>query len=86
MNLFLTNSTCYVHGLEHTRPQCDFQFCLDLCNRLLEISCALRAREKIIDVLAEFGHLFTLLGKYLLSYNVPERNANLENRGHSNKM
>ena len=52
------------------KPQCDFQFCVDLCNKLLEISCMLRDREKIIDVLAEFGHLFMLLGKYSLSYNV----------------
>ena len=50
--------------------QCDFQFCVDLCNRLLEITCMLRDREMIIDVLAEFANLYLVLGKYSLSYNV----------------
>ena len=50
--------------------QCDFQFCVDLCNRLLEITCMLRDRELIINMMAEFANLYLVLGKYWLSYNV----------------
>lgn len=49
---------------------CDFQFCVDLCNRLLEITCMLKDRESIIDTLANFSHLAMLLGKYRLSYDI----------------
>ena len=50
--------------------QCDFQFCVDLCNRLLEITYMLRDRELIINMMAEFASLYLVLGKYWLSYNV----------------
>ena len=60
-----------LHALFRARMlQCDFQFCVDLCNRLLEITCTLRDREMIIDVLAQFANLYLVLGKYSLSYNV----------------
>ena len=59
---------CTLHS-EHIR-HCDFQFCVDLCNRLLEITCMLRDRELIIDTLSDFALLCMLLGKYQLSYDI----------------
>ncbi len=50
--------------------RCNFQFTLDLGNRLLEIACKVQNREMIIDMLAEFGNLYLLLGKYQRSYDI----------------
>ena len=53
--------------------RCDFQFTLDLANRLLKIACKVQNRKLIIDMLAEFGHLYLLLGKYQLSYDIMQK-------------
>ena len=53
--------------------RCHFQFTLDLANRLLEIACKVKSREMIIDMLAQLGNLYLILGKYQLSYDIMQK-------------
>ena len=48
--------------------RCDFQFCLDLRDQVLEIACDLRDRELIIKMLVDAAVLYALLGKYQQTY------------------
>ena len=50
--------------------RCNFQFTLDLGKQLLEIACKVQNREMIINMLANFGNLYLILGKYQRSYNI----------------
>ena len=73
------NEYSLLRGLfsEHI-TRCDFQFALDLANRLLKIACQVQCREMIIDVLGDFGHLYLILGKYQLSYDIMQKMLHLE--------
>ena len=62
---------CRLFG-EHME-RCDFQFTLDLGNRLLEIACKVQNREMIIEMLVNFGRLYSLLGKHQLSYDITKK-------------
>jgi tetratricopeptide (TPR) repeat protein len=53
-----------------------------MCNRLLEIAISVQDREMIIDMLACAAHLYLLLGKYQLSYDIMKKMQTLEIENH----
>ena len=52
---------------------CDFQFVLDLGQRLLEIAYGIQDMAKMIYTLAQFGNLLLLLGRYERSFDIMRR-------------
>ena len=57
---------------------CDFQLALDECKRLLEIACNLDNTGMMIEMLAEFGNLYLILGKYERSFDIMRKMVHWE--------